>query len=185
MAALVGVLVVPATRGAADPPAENVVVEWNETAWAALTASSPALLVHVLHQAMVHGAVYDAVNAIDGSYEPYLGSPSAQPWYSKEAAAATAAYFRRRETRASWLPGPVVATCFLNILWREWEKEGAKKTGTDRTRPCCACVGCSGSPRTPPSWWEDSVTATRSFPTPPRSIVTSGNRSCGCFWRRA
>lgn len=92
MAALVGVLVVPATRGAADPPAENVVVEWNETAWAALTASTPALLVHVLHQAMVHGAVYDAVNAIDGGYEPYLGSPSAMPWYSKEAAAATAAY---------------------------------------------------------------------------------------------
>jgi hypothetical protein len=46
MAALVGALVVPATRGAADAPAENVVVDWNETAWTALTASTPALLVH-------------------------------------------------------------------------------------------------------------------------------------------
>ena len=32
----------------------------------------------VIHLAMVHGAVYDAVNAIDGGHEPYLsGLPSA------------------------------------------------------------------------------------------------------------
>jgi PAP2 superfamily len=40
----------------------------------------------------VHGAVYDAVNAIDRRYEPYLGAPRARRWYSKDAAAATAAY---------------------------------------------------------------------------------------------
>jgi hypothetical protein len=48
--------------------------------------------VSVLHLAMMHGAVYDAVNAIDRRYEPYLGAPRARWWYSKEAAAATAAY---------------------------------------------------------------------------------------------
>jgi hypothetical protein len=44
---------------------------------------------------MVHGAVYDAVNAIDGSREGYLLSPGAagaSAFDSKEAAAATAAY---------------------------------------------------------------------------------------------
>jgi hypothetical protein len=42
---------------------------------------------------MVHGAVYDAVNAIDGSHESYLlTSRTATPSDSKEAAAATAAY---------------------------------------------------------------------------------------------
>jgi hypothetical protein len=45
--------------------------------------------------AMVEGAVYDAVNAIDGGYRPYLldlHAVGAQPWFSKDAAAATAAH---------------------------------------------------------------------------------------------
>jgi hypothetical protein len=47
----------------------------------------------VPHLAMVHGAVYDAVNAIDGGHEGYLiSSRLASPFDSKEAAAATAAY---------------------------------------------------------------------------------------------
>jgi hypothetical protein len=46
-----------------------------------------------IHMAMVHGAVYDAVNAIDGGHAPYLTfSSGAKPSDSKEAAAATAAY---------------------------------------------------------------------------------------------
>ena len=46
----------------------------------------------MLHLAMVHGAVYDAVNAIDGGYTPYLVSPDATPFDSQDAAAASAAY---------------------------------------------------------------------------------------------
>ena len=42
--------------------------------------------------AMVHGAIYDAVNGIDRSHRPYLVLPGAQPWDSMDAAAATAAY---------------------------------------------------------------------------------------------
>ena len=41
---------------------------------------------------MVHGAVYDAVNSIDERYEPYLVEVRARDWYSKDAAAAAAAY---------------------------------------------------------------------------------------------
>jgi hypothetical protein len=41
---------------------------------------------------MVQGAVYDAVNAIDGGYRPYLGAPPATSTYSKDAAAAKAAH---------------------------------------------------------------------------------------------
>ena len=41
---------------------------------------------------MVHAAMYDAVNAIDQRYEPYLVQRPAQRWYSEDAAAATAAY---------------------------------------------------------------------------------------------
>jgi hypothetical protein len=81
-------LLVPVASARAD-----TVTEWNLNAANALfvTAAQPAQ-VSVPHLAMVHGAVYDAVNAIDGGHEGYLvSSGSAQPSDSKEAAAAAAA----------------------------------------------------------------------------------------------
>jgi hypothetical protein len=72
----------------------DTVVEWNVNAANALfvTAAQPPQQ-SVPHLAMVHGAVYDAVNAIDGGHEGYLiSSRLATPSDSKEAAAATAAY---------------------------------------------------------------------------------------------
>ena len=82
-------LLVPAASARAD-----AVTDWNLIATNALivSAAQPPQ-VSVPHLAMVHGAVYDAVNAIDGDYEPYLlSSSSAQPSDSKRAAAATAAF---------------------------------------------------------------------------------------------
>ena len=77
-------------RGAATT---NAAIEWNSIASTALmtTAAQPPH-VAVLTMAMVQGAVYDAVNAIDGGHEPYLVQPAAKSGDSKEAAAATAAY---------------------------------------------------------------------------------------------
>jgi PAP2 superfamily len=72
----------------------DTVVEWNVNAANAIfvTAGQPPQQ-SVPHLAMVHGAVYDAVNAIDGSREGYLISArTGTPSDSKEAAAATAAY---------------------------------------------------------------------------------------------
>ena len=79
------------------PARADTVTDWNTTAFTALTAAPPAgagqaPTVSTIHMAMVHGAVYDAVNAIDRRYRPYLTSPKAKEWYSKDAAAATAAY---------------------------------------------------------------------------------------------
>jgi hypothetical protein len=77
----------------AAPARADTVTNWNGYAVTALGATAGQTPpVSVLHLAMMHGAVYDAVNAIDGRYEPYLGAPPARRWYSKEAAAATAAY---------------------------------------------------------------------------------------------
>jgi PAP2 superfamily len=89
-AALAGfaALIVPAV-GSAD-----TVTQWNQNAATALyvTAAQPPN-VSVLHMAMVQGAVYDAVNAIDGGREGYLlTSRVATSTDSKDAAAATAAY---------------------------------------------------------------------------------------------
>ena len=72
----------------------DAVTEWNANAANALigTAGQPPQ-AGIPHLAMVHGAVYDAVNAIDGGHEGYLlTSRVGQPFDSQEAAAATAAY---------------------------------------------------------------------------------------------
>src|SRR5204863_3557771 len=71
----------------------DAVTDWNAIASTAIvtTAAQPPP-VSALSFAMVQGAVYDAVNAIDGGYQPYLVQPSASPTDSKEAAASTAAF---------------------------------------------------------------------------------------------
>src|SRR5919108_3442749 len=81
-------LVAPAVASA------DTVTQWNQNAANAIyvTAAQPPN-VSVLHMAMVQGAVYDAVNAIDGGHEGYLlTSRVGSPFDSKDAAAATAAY---------------------------------------------------------------------------------------------
>jgi hypothetical protein len=71
----------------------DTVTDWNETASTAIvsTAGQPPP-VSVLSFAMVQGAVYDAVNAIDRGHRPYLVQALARPTDSKDAAAATAAF---------------------------------------------------------------------------------------------
>ena len=79
-------LLIPATSvSAADPT--DMVLEWNVNAINAIgnaNAATPPGLAQVpplagLHLAMVHGAIYDAVNAIDGTHEPYLDPIHAPP----------------------------------------------------------------------------------------------------------
>jgi hypothetical protein len=88
---MLAAVVVLSTMMLSAPARADTVTQWNQIAGNALFADgqgAPALV----HLAMVHGAIYDAVNAIDGRYEPYLAAPRAKRWYSQDAAAATAAY---------------------------------------------------------------------------------------------
>ena len=88
LAAVVIALAAPALARA------DTVTHWNSIASSAIfvTAAQPPQQ-SVPHLAMVHGAVYDAVNAIDGGHEGYLiSSRLATPFDSRDAAAATAAY---------------------------------------------------------------------------------------------
>ena len=81
--------------------AENDAVHvWNERAVVTLvnghTADPPGVQfpppVAFIHLAIVQGAVYDAVNAIKGGYDPYLPGLKAPTSASRGAAAATAAH---------------------------------------------------------------------------------------------
>ncbi len=91
--ALLAVAVGGFSASARAQTAGNVATDWNAIASTAImsTAGQPPHAAP-LSLAMVQGAVYDAVNAIDGGHEPYLVAPAAAPSYSKEAAAATAAF---------------------------------------------------------------------------------------------
>jgi PAP2 superfamily len=87
-------LAIPATASAAPPTGSaETVREWNAIATSSIvsTAGQPPHAA-ALSLAMVQGAVYDAVNAIDGGRQPYLVAPPADPGDSEDAAAATAAY---------------------------------------------------------------------------------------------
>ena len=95
LAAMVGAIATPiAQRAVAATPPADVVVEWNANAQAAIVGTAgQGPTVAYLHFAMVQGAVYDAVNAIEGGHEPYLGAPEmADPGDSSAAAAAQAAH---------------------------------------------------------------------------------------------
>src|SRR5881396_3324315 len=71
----------------------DAVTDWNLIASNAIvvTAGQPPP-VSALSFAMVQAAVYDAVNAIDRTHQPYLPEPPSNPTDSKEAAATTAAF---------------------------------------------------------------------------------------------
>src|SRR6266545_7389690 len=72
----------------------DAVTDWNAIASDAIVVRGAAPTVtFAFGFAMVQGAVYDAVNAIDQvQHRPYLVAPPANPWDSKEAAVAAAAY---------------------------------------------------------------------------------------------
>jgi hypothetical protein len=96
---LLGGLAVFAVLASPVSARADTVTEWNAIAAAAL--QSPAIAsppgagqgaASTAHLAMVHAAVYDAVNAIAGCREPYVSRPPARRWYSQDAAVAAAAH---------------------------------------------------------------------------------------------
>ncbi len=103
MLATVGVILLGGgqTTAVAGPP-EDAVLDWNLNALDAFFNPTTATTrpgagnapnVVAVQIALVQGAVYDAVNMIDGGHEPYLdGLPSAPVSASKPAAVATAAH---------------------------------------------------------------------------------------------
>ena len=73
----------------------DVLSDWNVIAQNQTIPLRPTAHGQTRGMAMVQGAVYDAVNAIDRGHEPYLlnlRAVGAQPWASQDAAAATAAH---------------------------------------------------------------------------------------------
>jgi len=74
-----------------DLPMSNVVIEWNNVYLEAIRQKGGAPCPIARVGAMVHGAIYDAVNSIVKTHQPYLISIPAADGASIEAAVAQAA----------------------------------------------------------------------------------------------
>ncbi|WP_414661385.1 vanadium-dependent haloperoxidase [Horticoccus sp. 23ND18S-11] len=70
----------------------DVVTDWNATLESALRNPTPSPAVQVRASAIVHGAIFDAVNGIARKYAPLRVTDPAPPGARAEAAAAQAAY---------------------------------------------------------------------------------------------
>ena len=70
----------------------DVVLDWNKIAVNTAVANHQNPFAQARYAAIVQLAVFEAVNAITGEYQPYLGTITAPPGASAEAAAIEAAY---------------------------------------------------------------------------------------------
>lgn len=92
----VAALVVPAaqadrsSRSHSSPPVENAVSTWSRISQNAISVGRPPASSEVLH-GLVHAAIYDAVVAIKGKYEPFEVSLRASKHASVDAAVAATA----------------------------------------------------------------------------------------------
>ena len=77
---------------ALQPTHADVVTDWNMTAVSASQAAGANSLIMSRNVALVHAAIYDAVNAIDRRHTVYAIDVKAKPGASIEAAPAVAAY---------------------------------------------------------------------------------------------
>ena len=78
--------------GMAHAARADVVTDWNQTAVRATEIAGAPVPVQARVMAIVHGAIFDAVNAVVGKYTVYAVDVKAAPTASAEAAAAAAAH---------------------------------------------------------------------------------------------
>src|SRR5580704_17785307 len=82
------------TPGDSAPQPVNPVLQWNRILLVIVRTpgAQPATIHPTRSFAIMHAAIYDAVNAIDGTHQPYLVRLGASHFASQEAAAAAAAH---------------------------------------------------------------------------------------------
>ena len=95
----------PAPVMADESKPVSQVVQWNRALLVIVrTAGAQPVTVHPTRSfAIMHAAIYDAVNAIDGTHKPYLVRLSASHFASQEAAAAAAAHGMMAKLRVGWI----------------------------------------------------------------------------------
>jgi hypothetical protein len=128
MIALVAVLAV-GPAGSSAAPGDNAVVHWSGIAATAIVVGRAPASSSILG-GMVHGAMYDAVAAVEGGLEPFATHLTPSPGASADAAVATAA----RDVLVARVQGqaaPVEAayTTYMGLIPEGAAKEAGKAVG--------------------------------------------------------
>src|SRR6476660_8481766 len=93
---LVLALVLPLAMALVPPIASSAhadtVTDWNAIMVTTVSAPPTNPVIQTRWGAITQLAVFEAVNAIEGDYEPYLGIVAAPPWASPDAAVIAAAH---------------------------------------------------------------------------------------------
>ena len=122
VAALVTVAVAAPHASAQTP---DVVIQWNQMIQTLFGGTGPG--IHLRAMPMMHIAMFDAINSIEGDYTPYLGAVKASRGASAEAAAAVAAH----DVLVALYPTQQAA---LDAL-RDAQLEGLPHASPSRARP--------------------------------------------------
>lgn len=136
----------------------DAVMDWNAVALESVMTAKQTAPMTTHSMAMVHAAMFDAVNAIDQRYTPYRVKVAAEPGASSDAAAAAAAHlvllklFPDRTDELNRIYAPMLAQGLGNkgvaagirvgeqvageiIAWRATDGIGAPNTYRPRTEP--------------------------------------------------
>jgi hypothetical protein len=92
--------------------AQDAVTDWNVIMQATVSAAPSNPFYQARWAAIVQLAVFEAVNAVTGDHEPYLGTIAASDWASPDAAAVAAAH----RTLATLRPGSAAALDGMRVL---------------------------------------------------------------------
>jgi hypothetical protein len=130
---LVAVFAVGSTGTSAAPaaaPAENAVVYWSGVAASAIVVGRAPASSSVLG-GMVHGAMYDAVAAVEGGLKPFATGVTAPPGASADAAVAQAA----RDVLVARIPAQAATVqaaydTYMAAIPDGLAKDGGKAVGT-------------------------------------------------------
>jgi hypothetical protein len=123
-AATLTLLAVFALGGTSAAHADNAVVHWSGIAEGAIAVGRPPASCSVLG-GMVHGAMYDAVAAIDGGLAPFATSLTPPPDASADAAVAQAA----RDVLAARVPLQAATVQTAYDAWMALIPDGPAKDG--------------------------------------------------------
>jgi hypothetical protein len=102
----------------AGPAAADEVADWNTVMFQAAINAGTSPLVMSRNAALVHAAIFDAVNGIEGHYTPMYVQPDAPPGASRRAAAIEAAYamlLRLYASQKVTLLDPAYAASLANL----------------------------------------------------------------------
>jgi hypothetical protein len=166
---------------------DTMVIDWNRHAYEAFgnapTASTPGIgmppQVASVHLAIVQAAVYDAVNAIEGGYQPYLGGLDADESASTIAAAATAAH----RVLTGIVTVPALTPAIIDRLSTLYDESIAAATSADGPDAVAAGIAAGEAAaaamladraddgRWVPTTWPSGTEPGQWRPTPPGFVI--------------